>query len=52
MRSYSHSIFLQALCILANVADGHTAKSFVMENDDILKKIMNYMVRCLTLSCG
>ena len=34
----------QALCILANVADGDTAKDFIMMNEDVLKKIMNYMV--------
>ena len=34
----------QALCILANVADGDKAKDFIMMNEDVLKKIMNYMV--------
>ena len=29
----------QALCILANIADGDTAKSFIMSNEDVLKKI-------------
>lgn len=34
----------QALCILANIADGNSAKAYIMGNEDILKKIMNYMV--------
>ncbi|XP_071942757.1 armadillo repeat-containing protein 8-like [Antedon mediterranea] len=34
----------QTLCILANIADGITAKNFIMSNEDILKKITNYML--------
>ena len=34
-------LWFQALCILANVADGETAKSFIMTNEDVLKKLMN-----------
>ena len=34
----------QALCILANIADGDTAKNFIMSNEDVLKKITNYML--------
>lgn len=34
----------QALCILANIADGDMAKSAIMSNEDVLKKLMNYMV--------
>ncbi|XP_064105216.1 armadillo repeat-containing protein 8-like isoform X2 [Macrobrachium nipponense] len=34
----------QALCILANIADGDVAKSAIMSNEDVLKKLMNYMV--------
>ncbi|XP_033102004.1 armadillo repeat-containing protein 8-like [Anneissia japonica] len=34
----------QTLCILANIADGVTAKNFIMSNEDILKKITNYML--------
>ena len=34
----------QALCILANVADGDTAKDYIMGNEDMLKKLMSYMV--------
>uniref|UniRef100_A0A8C6Y8H2 Armadillo repeat-containing protein 8 n=1 Tax=Naja naja TaxID=35670 RepID=A0A8C6Y8H2_NAJNA len=33
----------QTLCILANIADGTTAKEFIMTNDDILQKIKYYM---------
>ena len=35
----------QALCILANIADGDSAKDFIMSNEDILKKLSEYMVR-------
>ena len=38
----------QALCILANVADGDSAKDYIMGNEDMLKKLMSYMVR---ISC-
>jgi len=34
----------QTLCILSNVADGDKAKEFIMSNEDVLKKLMNYMV--------
>ena len=36
-----HSIEIkeQALCILANIADGDTAKTFIMSNEDVLKKV-------------
>ncbi|KMR03373.1 armadillo repeat-containing protein 8-like protein [Lasius niger] len=33
----------QALCILANVADGDRARDHIMANDDVLKKLMDYM---------
>ncbi|XP_050432318.1 armadillo repeat-containing protein 8-like [Adelges cooleyi] len=33
----------QALCILANIADGDVAKDYIMRNNDILKKIQEYM---------
>lgn len=29
----------QALCILTNIADGNTAKEFIMSNEDVLKKV-------------
>ncbi len=35
----------QALCMLANIADGFTAKDFIMTNEDVLKKITSYLVR-------
>ncbi len=37
-------LFAQALCILANVADGDSAKDYIMGNEDMLKKLMSYMV--------
>ncbi|XP_018587783.1 armadillo repeat-containing protein 8 isoform X4 [Scleropages formosus] len=33
----------QTLCILGNIADGHTAKELIMTNDDMLQKIKSYM---------
>ncbi|XP_076068671.1 armadillo repeat-containing protein 8-like isoform X2 [Oratosquilla oratoria] len=41
---HSAEVKEQALCILANIADGDMAKSAIMSNEDILKKLMNYMV--------
>ncbi len=34
----------QALCILANIADGETAKDFIMSNEDMMKKVTTYMM--------
>ncbi|CAH1790086.1 unnamed protein product [Owenia fusiformis] len=34
----------QTLCILANVADGVNSKDFIMSNEDVLKKLMTYMI--------
>jgi hypothetical protein len=34
----------QALCMLSNIADGYTAKEFIMTNEDVLKKITSYLV--------
>lgn len=33
----------QALCILANIADGERAKDHIMANEDVLKKLTDYM---------
>ncbi|XP_070694344.1 armadillo repeat-containing protein 8 [Pempheris klunzingeri] len=40
-----HSIEVkeQTLCILANIADGNTAKELITTNDDMLQKIKYYM---------
>ena len=40
----------QTLCILANIADGNTAKELIMTNDDMLQKIKYYMVPCVIAS--
>ncbi|MPC52589.1 Armadillo repeat-containing protein 8 [Portunus trituberculatus] len=40
---HSAEVKEQALCILANIADGDIAKSAIMSNEDVLKKLMNYM---------
>jgi len=34
----------QALCILANIADGDSAKKLIVDNEDMLKKLTSYMV--------
>ena len=41
---HSADVKEQALCILANIADGNTAKTAIMSNEDVLKKLRNYMV--------
>ncbi len=46
---YNVQIKEQALCILANVADGHSAKQFIMENEDLLRKINSFMVNHLKI---
>lgn len=33
----------QALCILGNIGDGESAKDYIMSNDDMLKKLQDYM---------
>lgn len=38
----------QALCILANIADGERAKDHIMANEDVLKKLMDYMTHPAT----
>lgn len=34
----------QALCILANIASGNTSKEFIMSNEEVLKKLLNFMI--------
>lgn len=45
-------VFFQTLCILANIADGTTAKELIMTNDDILQKIKYYMVGLCPFHCS
>lgn len=40
---YSILIKEQALCILANVADGNLSKEYIMGNEDLLRKLNNFM---------
>ena len=42
------SCFFTALCILANIADGDNAKSYIMANEDVLKKVTNYLMHTNT----
>jgi hypothetical protein len=46
---YNYALKEQALCILANIADGSTSKTFIMENEDLLRKINSFMVDIDTL---
>ncbi|XP_034940487.1 armadillo repeat-containing protein 8-like [Chelonus insularis] len=41
---HSADVKEQALCILANVADGDRAREHIMANEDVLKKLMDYMM--------
>lgn len=34
----------QALCVLGNIADGDRAKEHIMANEDVLKKLIHYMI--------
>jgi len=34
----------QALCLVANIADGNDARAYIMTNEDVLRKIINYML--------
>lgn len=43
--NHSAEVKEQALCILANIGDGDSAKEFIMSNEDVLKKLQDYMVR-------
>ena len=33
----------QALCMLANIADGEASKTLIMDNEDMMKKLKSYM---------
>ncbi|XP_056648936.1 armadillo repeat-containing protein 8-like isoform X1 [Diorhabda sublineata] len=34
----------QAICILGNIADGERARDHIMSNEDVLKKLIDYMI--------
>ena len=34
----------QALCMLANIADGDSSKKLIVDNEDMLKKLKSYML--------
>ncbi|XP_017772373.1 PREDICTED: armadillo repeat-containing protein 8-like isoform X2 [Nicrophorus vespilloides] len=40
---HSPQVKEQALCILVNIADGERARDHIMENEDVLKKLRDYM---------
>jgi len=39
----SQEVKEQALCMLANIADGDTSKKLIMDNEDMMKKLKSYM---------
>ena len=41
----------QGLCVLSNVADGDSAKDFIITNQDVLKKIIDYVVSSSLFCC-
>lgn len=41
---HSSEVKEQALCILGNIADGDSAKEYIMSNEDILKKLTSYLM--------
>lgn len=45
---YNVNVKEQALCILSNVADGQSSKEFIMDNEDLLRKINSFMVNYLS----
>ncbi|KOB79152.1 Uncharacterized protein OBRU01_00920 [Operophtera brumata] len=41
--SYPAEVKEQALCILGNLGDGEKAKDLIMENEDVLRKLVDYL---------
>ncbi|KPI97227.1 PREDICTED: armadillo repeat-containing protein 8-like isoform X1 [Papilio xuthus] len=41
--SYPTEVKEQALCILGNLGDGEKAKDLIMENEDVLRKLVDYL---------
>jgi len=39
----SQEVKEQALCMLANIADGEASKTLIMDNEDMMKKLKSYM---------
>eukprot|EP00088_Acartia_fossae_P019264 TRINITY_DN21236_c0_g1_i4.p1 TRINITY_DN21236_c0_g1~~TRINITY_DN21236_c0_g1_i4.p1 ORF type:complete len:293 (+),score=86.97 TRINITY_DN21236_c0_g1_i4:47-880(+) len=39
----SQEVKEQALCMLANIADGEASKKLIMDNEDMMKKLKSYM---------
>jgi len=40
----AHEVKEQALCMLANIADGDASKKLIVDNEDMLKKLKSYML--------
>lgn len=41
---YPAEVKEQALCILGNIGDGERAKDHIMANEDVLRKLVDYLV--------
>ncbi|XP_013190820.1 armadillo repeat-containing protein 8 [Amyelois transitella] len=41
--SYPAEVKEQALCILGNIGDGEKARDFIMANEDVLRKLVDYL---------
>ncbi|XP_061378216.1 armadillo repeat-containing protein 8-like isoform X3 [Danaus plexippus] len=41
--SYPAEVKEQALCILGNIGDGEKAKDLIMDNEDVLRKLVDYL---------
>ncbi|XP_026762743.2 armadillo repeat-containing protein 8-like isoform X1 [Galleria mellonella] len=41
--SYPAEVKEQALCILGNIGDGERARDFIMANEDVLRKLVDYL---------
>ncbi|CAH0693986.1 unnamed protein product [Spodoptera exigua] len=50
--SYPAEVKEQALCILGNIGDGEKAKDLIMANEDVLRKLVDYLVQASKQSWG
>ncbi|XP_047026581.1 armadillo repeat-containing protein 8-like isoform X1 [Helicoverpa zea] len=50
--SYPAEVKEQALCILGNIGDGEKAKDLIMANEDVLRKLVDYLVQASNRSWG
>ncbi|KAJ0178139.1 hypothetical protein K1T71_005962 [Dendrolimus kikuchii] len=46
--SYPAEVKEQALCILGNIGDGEKAKDLIMANEDVLRKLVDYLAKVIS----